>query len=287
MDEENHEVNKSGKLALITRRRLLAAGIAAAGACAADAWSIEPYRLIVSRHDVLIAGLHPSLEGLRIAQVSDVHLPGTPAVAREAADAIGAERPDVVLLTGDIVEHTTTLPALGDFASAVRGTLGTFALFGNWEHKAHISHRAAETVYGRAGVQFMVNEAAVVERNGGRLGLLGFDDPVFGNPDLGRTLAARRPADVELWMVHAPAWLDTVGALDAPPALAVTGHTHGGQIRLPGITLFTPPGSGRYVSGWYRDAPTPIYVSRGIGTASIRARFFCPPELPIFTLRRA
>jgi uncharacterized protein len=272
---------------LITRRRLLAAGCAAAGACLADAWSIEPYRLAVSRHDVWVRGLHPGLEGIRIAQISDVHLPGTPAVAREAVEVIGRERPEVVLLTGDIAEHAATLPALGEFASAVRGTAGTYAVFGNWEHKAHISRAAAERVYSRAGVEFLMNEAAVLHRNGGRLGLLGFDDPVFGHPDLGRTLAARGPADVELWMVHAPAWVDTVGIIDAAPALVLTGHTHGGQIRLPGITLFTPPGSGRYVSGWYHNRLAPIYVSRGVGTASIRARFFCPPELPIFTLRRA
>ena len=69
--------------------------------------------------------------------------------------------------------------------------------------------------------------------------------------------------------------------------MILSGHTHGGQIRLPGLTLYTPPGSGRYVSGWYRDTLAPLYVSRGIGTATIRMRFFCPPELPVFTLRRS
>ena len=77
---------------------------------------------------------------------------------------------------------------------------------------------------------------------------------------------------------------DLVPAGVPRPALLLSGHTHGGQIRLPGVPAFTPPGSGRYVAGWYLDPPAPLYVSRGIGTADIRARFRCPPELPVFRL---
>src|SRR2546430_12988376 len=69
------------------------------------------------------------------------------------------------------------------------------------------------------------------------------------------------------------------------PAAVLSGHTHGGQMRLPFYTPYTPYGSGRFVAGWYRDTLAPLYVSRGIGTVGIPARLFCPPELPIFTLR--
>lgn len=271
----------------VSRRRFVAALSATAGAALTDACAVEPYRLDVAHHDVAIPGLPPGLDGLRIAQVSDVHLPGTPAEAERAAAAIEREQADVVVLTGDMVEHQHALPALAALAPRLRGTLATFAVFGNWEYRGRITTRQLETVYGRAGIELLVDSAAAVNHNGSSLGVLGFDDSVIGHPVLARALSARVPADCEIWLMHAPLYADVVaGRVDAPPGLVLAGHTHGGQIRLPGATLYTPQGSGRYVSGWYTTGLGRMYVSRGIGTASIRARFFCPPELPIFTLRR-
>lgn len=270
----------------MTRRRFLAATAALGGAALADASAIEPYWLDESRHDVPVAGLPAGLDGMRIAQIADVHLPGTPDAARRAAAAIERERPDVVVLTGDIIEDAVRLPALTEFASSVRGGLGTFAVLGNWEHKAGITPAIARAAYEKAGVTFLFNESAAIQRRGATLRLIGFDDPVVGAPDPARALAGRTPTDVDLWLIHGPAYVDTLPRSTPIPAMILSGHTHGGQIRLPGVTLYTPPGSGRYVSGWYRDGLAPMYVSRGIGTATIRMRFFCRPELPIFTLRR-
>jgi predicted MPP superfamily phosphohydrolase len=89
-----------------------------------------------------------------------------------------------------------------------------------------------------------------------------------------------------LWILHAPAYLDAIArAISPPPGLILCGHTHGGQVRVPLLPAPTPGASGRFVAGWYRDALAPIYVSRGIGTSIVPARFRCRPELPIFTLR--
>jgi len=91
-----------------------------------------------------------------------------------------------------------------------------------------------------------------------------------------------------VWVLHAPGFVDGVPRDTYPVPVAIfAGHTHGGQIRLPFWTPYTPTGSGRFVAGWYRDTFAPLYVSRGIGTITLRARFCCPPELPLFTLRRA
>ena len=85
--------------------------------------------------------------------------------------------------------------------------------------------------------------------------------------------------------MHCPEYADLIPDGVPPPDALLAGHTHGGQVRLPGWVPYTPPGSGRFVEGWYRDAKVPMYVSRGIGTAVVQARFCCRPELPIFTLR--
>ena len=239
----------------------------------------------MSRHALAIRGLAPALVGLRVAQISDVHLPGTPATAEAAARIIERERPDVVVLTGDITEQASTLPALEVFAAAARGRLGTFAVLGNWEHKAEISPDTARAAYARAGVMFLCNESATLTYRGARLRIVGFDDPVVGQPDPARALVDPVPGVPEIWLIHAPAYIDTLPTDTPRPSVILAGHTHGGQIRLPGRTLYTPPGSGRYVSGWYRGPLGPLYVSRGIGTATVRIRFCCPPEIPIFTLQ--
>jgi predicted MPP superfamily phosphohydrolase len=132
---------------------------------------------------------------------------------------------------------------------------------------------------------FLCNESATLTYRGARLRIVGFDDPVVGQPDPARALADPVPGVPEIWLIHAPAYIDTLPTDTPRPSVILAGHTHGGQIRLPGRTLYTPPGSGRYVSGWYRGPLGPLYVLRGIGTATVRIRFCCPPEIPIFTLQ--
>ena len=91
-----------------------------------------------------------------------------------------------------------------------------------------------------------------------------------------------------VWVLHAPAYVDRISVGSVPrPAAIISGHTHGGQVRLPFYAPYTPYGSGRFVAGWYRDTLAPLYVSRGIGTVSLPVRLFCPPELAVFTLRRS
>ncbi len=271
----------------ITRRRFIVSAAGAVSAAAlGDALLIEPTAIDVTRHDVPVPGLPPALHGLRVACLTDVHLHGgvSPA-ARGALEILERERPDVVVLIGDICNHEDDLPVLTAWAREARGTAATFATFGNWEHDAGIDRATAERAYGQAGVELLYNSAGRASVRGATLTVVGLDDPVLGHPDLGAGLATVRAGDPTLWVVHAPGWVEEVPRDVAPqPSAILAGHTHGGQVRLPFWTPYTPRGSGRFVAGWYRDTIRPLYVSRGIGTITLRARLFCPPELPIFTL---
>jgi predicted MPP superfamily phosphohydrolase len=272
----------------LSRRRFLAgAGVAFAAGLAGDGFAIEPRRVLVSRHDVLLPGLAPGLDGLRIAQVSDVHLPANRAAAERTVELISSERPDIVVLTGDQCETRSAVPGLIEFAQAVRGTVATIAVLGNWDYRGGTVGRVARDAYERAGVTLLVNGHEVVGVGDTNLAFVGLDDILTGSPN-GATAAANLADHAPtIWLVHEPRFADDF-AVSGPnrPILVLSGHTHGGQIRLPGLPAFTPKASGRFVAGWYQAPLGRLYVSRGIGTADIRARLFCPPELPIFTLRR-
>ncbi len=272
----------------LSRRRFLA-GVGATGlVIAADAFGFEAHRVVVTRHDVRIPGLPSGLDGVRIAQVSDVHFPGNRTAAAAALEHLQREKADIVLLTGDMTESQEALSQVRSFAGNARGRIATVALLGNWEHRVGAVGRVGEEPYRSTGVDLLVNRALTVDVNGVPLTLVGLDDPVSGRPDL---LAARRgvvPGSTEIWLVHAPGYLDEPPARTAaPPALLLAGHTHGGQIRIPLLPPVKPTGAGRFLEGWYYDTVAPLYVSRGVGTTGIPARFLCPAELPVFTLRPA
>ena len=272
----------------LTRRHFLAATAGALGAAAlGDGFLLEPAAVQVTRHELPIPGLPAALDGVRIACLADVHLHrGISRAAHAALEHVDRERPEIVVLAGDICNKRGDLPTLTAWARDARGTLATFATFGNWERYAKIDRATAEAAYGKAGVEFLCNTTARVSIRGATLTILGLDDPVEGRPDPMAALAGVGARDVAVWVLHGPGYVDELPKSVAPrPALFLAGHTHGGQIRLPGITPVLPVGSGRFVAGWYRDTVAPLYVSRGIGTVFVPARLFCPPELPVFSLR--
>jgi len=273
----------------ISRRAFIGATAAVAGAAVlgGDMFVVEPRRLQISRHTLPLRGLASGLDGMRIAHLTDVHLPANRAVARETLAALAVERPEIVVITGDICETANAAADLTAFAREARGTVATVATLGNWEYRGGLGGDVGRNAYAAAGVPLLVNAHFTIEAGGGALSLVGIDDLVAGSPDPGAALAERPAGVPEIWLTHAPELADRLSpALPARPAAILTGHTHGGQIRIPGLPAYTPVGSGRFLAGWYRDTFAPLYVSRGIGTADVRARLFCPPELPIFTLQR-
>jgi predicted MPP superfamily phosphohydrolase len=272
----------------ISRRHFIA-GVGATGvAIAGDAFGFEAHRVVVSRHDVSIPELPSGLDGLRIAQVTDVHFPGNRTAARAALEHLHQERPDIVVLTGDMTESQEAMREVQEFAADARGRVATAAVLGNWEYRVGAVGQLALDTYRAAGVQLLVNRALKVDVEGVPLMLVGLDDPVSGEPDPVIARSDVVPRATEIWLVHAPGYLDGPPVdRSVRPALLLAGHTHGGQIRIPLVPPVKPIGAGRFLEGWYHDTFAPLYVSRGVGTTGIQARFLCPAELPIFTLRRA
>ena len=276
-------------ISLSRRRFVVGAAGAVAAAALGDGFLIEPAAVEITRHDIPVPGLPPELDGFTIACVTDVHLQSwIHRAGRATIKLLAGARPQLVALIGDICNHYDDLETLVSFARQARGTVATVATLGNWEHDAGIDRRTAENAYSRAGVELLYNSATRIGVGSAALTVVGIDDPVLGRPDVVAATRGLNDRDPCVWVLHAPGYVDGIqpGAVPRPAAI-IAGHTHGGQVRLPFYTPYTPYGSGRFVAGWYRDTLAPLYVSRGIGTVAIPARLFCPPELPIFTLRKA
>jgi len=270
---------------LLSRRSVLRAAAAVGGCAAVDALAVEPSWLEVTRHDVPVSGLPRHLDGFAIAQITDAHLTSLGKVEEAIARAVRAEQVQLVALTGDIIDATRRLPLLEDFCSALRGDGRTLvATLGNWEHWGEILSSDLHSAYARGGARLLVNEFQILSDG---VQLCATDDDTGGTVRLEDAVRGGG-ADARLLLTHSPGFLDAVSKQLAPFALTMAGHTHGGQIRLgSGLVPFVPPGSGRFVAGWYELPIGRVYVSRGTGTSILPARFTCRPELPIYRLRQA
>ncbi len=271
----------------MNRRQFLKSAAALAGGIFVADAAIEARGLIVTRHDVASPTLPSGLDGMRIAHLTDLHLPC--AAAERVVDELARDPVDLVVITGDTISRHRKLPLVTPYVSRVRGRVATVAVRGNNDHWAKVSVPTLSAAYAAAGATLLENAHTVVELGGDKLQIVGLDDPGVGHPDVNAAWRGADPSLPTLWLLHAPAFIDRIvpHPPSLPPALLVlAGHTHGGQIRGPGCTPVVPRASGRFRQGFY-DAPLGrVYISRGIGTSVVPLRFLCPPELPIFTLRR-
>lgn len=269
-------------MALSRRTLLQTACCCAAGMAALDAFVVEPGWLDVVERELFIPGLPKSWQGFRIAHLSDVHLREIGRVHDAVFATIRQFDPNLIVLTGDTIEHPRALRVLEDFCRPLTEQgRQVVATWGNWEHWGHIDKTDLAQSYTRAGVRLLGNESVVLP-NG--LSIIATDDFCSGNDDVRAALRQAQPGPVKLFLTHAPGIFDELPH-DAPAFdLGLAGHTHGGQIRALGASIWVPPGSGRFTSGLYETNKGRIYVSRGVGTSVVSARFTCRPELPLFRL---
>jgi predicted MPP superfamily phosphohydrolase len=151
---------------------------------------------------------------------------------------------------------------------------------GNWENWLRRTSEAEAQYYRRCGVSFLLNQSAEVRAG---VWLVGLDDPTFGRVDLEGAMKAVPGDAYRIALFHSPAFFAvSAGRYE----LALAGHSHGGQVRLPFLDpLWLPSGIGRFVEGWFEKDGSRMYVSRGIGMTILPIRFFCRPELAIITLQ--
>lgn len=281
----------------MTRRRFLKAAIGASALIvAADSTLIEPNRPRLVRLDVTLPRLPPSFDGLTIAQLSDFHFDPYFSVTpiQKATRMVIEEKPDLLVLTGDFVTlpmlktHATVMTALrqiepcADLLCQVRAPLGTWAVLGNHDVFTNASH--VEAVLRRTGIQVLRNRAVPFERDAARIWLAGVDDVLAGKDDLDKTLRGVPASEAVVLLAHEPDYADQ--AAGYPIDLQLSGHSHGGQVRLPFIGApFLPELAVKYPLGLRQVGRLILYTNPGVGTIRVHVRWNCPPEVTIFRLR--
>ncbi len=239
---------------------------------------------VVRNIELHFANLPSAFEGFRILHLSDFHIDRNPRLAHVLAQTLNGLTADLCVLTGDyrFEDHgpcEPLYPLMREILSSISASYGTFGILGNHD-TSEIALRLEQM-----GLSMLVNEAVVIEKDGQSLWLIGVDDPFdYQCHELGKARASIPPGSFEVLLAHAPEIYRE--AAQAGVSLYLSGHTHAGQIRIPGIGAVrqnaTCPRA--YTFGHWQHGDMQGYTSAGVGCSSLPVRFNCPPEIVVLEL---
>lgn len=254
---------------------------------------VEPNLIEVTELHLPIRGLPAAFSGLRLVQISDIHMGGWMNLERldRAIQLALAQKPDLALLTGDYLPSYGWSPRRAAQLADLETGLGplpkvcpTFSILGNHDHRTN--GPAIQAVLDGIGVIDMTNAVYPLKNGQARLYLAGVDDINAGNPRLDLVLQQLPSDGPAILLAHEPDFAD-VSAATGRFALQVSGHTHGGQVVLPFVGAPVLPRNGRrYPSGLYKVGEMYQYTNRGIGMGTKGVRYNCRPEITMFVLEQ-
>jgi uncharacterized protein len=245
---------------------------------------IEPNWFEVSQIEVNLPKLDRAFAGYRIVQISDLHAGDRVdrAQLEKVMAAVNVQQPDLVVITGDLVsrkprQHVELLDVLAKLQPRDR----TLAVLGN--HDVYNDAAPIRQALKAAGVTLLENTIFTVNRGQATLHIAGVGDVFAQEADLDRVLTQLPSTGAAIMLAHEPDFADETAATGRF-GLQLSGHSHGGQIRLPFYGGFRPKLARKYPIGRYQVGNMTHYTNRGIGTIKIYARFNCRPEISVFTL---
>ena len=254
------------------------------------AWAVEPNWIEVTRHEAWFKNLPEEFNGLVVAHLSDLHMRGYGVRERRMLEKLAEAKPSVIAITGDFTREGSDPAAIRTFfkdLQRLKPPFGIWAVLGDYDHWYQLAanDEAVRKVFSDAGIALLVNEWGRIGKGFDTMTLVGVDDPFTGADNLGNALRGTQRTPFAILLTHAPQMFMKADLTRFDLVLA--GHTHGGQVRLPGIgALWLPAGSEGYDSGWFYGINAQMYVTRGIGTSILPVRFLCRPEIALITLKR-
>jgi uncharacterized protein len=275
----------------LTRRRFLTLGAASGAGLLLYSGEFERHRLQIVQQTIYLPRLPQEFRGYRIAQISDIHFAEFTEAwfLKDVVRHINALDPDLVVLTGDYVSEGP-LPkreairfgySCAEHLSKLQCPL-RFAVLGN--HDCIVGTSAVMDALTTHGLPVLANRSIPIEKDGKRIWLAGVKDALLQAPDFDAAL--KNPSqenEAVILLGHEPDAADFVAPRRVD--LMLSGHTHGGQVRVPFVRPVHLPMLGvKYLEGLFRVGAMQLYVNRGIGTVGVPFRFRCPPELTLITL---
>ena len=258
-----------------------------------DARYIEP-KLIWAKEETIITEKISVNTQLKVVLFNDVHLGPyyTLGDFKKVINKINEQQPDVIIFAGDLVEDNKTFLE-EEGATALLGELkakyGKYAVYGNHDHGGNGTKRYARMMK-NSGFTLLKDESQTIAlESGEQVAIIGIDDIVLSKPQFAKAFEKVNEQNFNLFISHAPDVVEYVK--DYPIDLQVSGHSHGGQVRLPFIGApFTVPFGEKYVKGFYQPEEKEgmqLYVNSGIGTSKLPYRFLNLPEITVFMIKGA
>jgi len=275
---------------------LAAAGGATAVGLLAYSMLYEQFNIRVREIELTFPSLPPAFDGYTLLHLSDLHHSKLGLLERRTMQIVAGREVDCCVVTGDVTADPRASDIFRRVCSAIPHRDPILSILGNSEHKPWLDTQILIDALTFDGQQLLINSSAIVRRGNDAITFVGLDDPYYGLHDVDAAFSGVDPSGFVICLTHSASPTPEVIACGANLVLA--GHTHGGQVRIPGVgTLWTHMrrhkalNDGLYTSGDLArltgiDAGDAVlFVNRGVGTSRFHIRLFCRPEIVYITLR--
>lgn len=250
---------------------------------------MEPSMLTIHQTSLSSAGIPASFHNFTVLQFSDTHVGFQYTLEQldELVTKINNLNPDMIVFTGDLVDMPDRFDWHGELVSILsklNPSFGKYWIYGNHDHGGYGTEIVEERMEA-AGFTLLMNQHTVISNGEDSITLIGLDDVMLGAPDVEEATAGMPENGFSLLLVHEPDYADVVKQY--PVDVQLSGHSHGGQVRIPFIGhIYTPSFAEKYVDGHYQVSEDfQLFVSRGVGTTRLPYRFLCRPEITLYTLK--
>lgn len=258
----------------------------------------EQFKLQVREIELSFPNLPPAFDGYTILHICDTHVTQLARLERRLMELISAREVDLCLVTGDMTAEPRASDIFRRICSVIRSRDSIYSVIGNSEHKPWLDTPMLLEALTFEGMTILLNSSATIGRGNDAITLVGADDAYSKHDDVEAAFAGVDPDSFIIFMTHCPS--RTPEGIERGADLILAGHTHGGQVRLPGIgVIWTHMRSRKKLNdGLYpperlsrilkQDAGSSVlFVNRGAGTSKLHIRILCPPEIAYITLRRS